>query len=278
MTDVHLPAPEREVSGIRALLDDNPIMGESRAGARRFWTGREEKLLREHYPQGGVSLCLQHLPGRSASSIYNRAGQLGLRKQDERGRITERQAWTSNDRIDAVILRTFQGNPDKGAVKRCAAAVNRPRWWVSKRAQQLGLVSPRFKEPEWSEAEREIIAEFAHRPVKTLRQMLASKGFRRSETAIIVKLKRLGADRTDPHNLNANQLATVMGVDRKTVASWIAKGWLKATRRQQSESDDFWKIHRRDIRRFIVDTIAAVDIRKVDKFWLVDLLTDREAA
>jgi hypothetical protein len=49
--------------------------------------------------------------------------------------------------------------------------------------------------------------------------MLKTEGFDRTETAIIVKLKRLGADRTDPHHLNANQLAGVMGVDRKTIAA-----------------------------------------------------------
>jgi hypothetical protein len=30
-----------------------------------------------------------------------------------------------------------------------------------------------------------------------------------------------------------------------------------------------------DIARFVVDNVAAVDIRKVDKFWFVDLLAQR---
>lgn len=273
-----LVVPDREVSGIRALLDDNPVVGEGRKGARRFWTGREEKLLKTYYPQGGVSLCLQYLPGRSASSIYNRVGQMGLRKADARGKFTERQAWTSNERIDAVIVRTFQGKPDKGAVQACASAVARPRWWVSKRAVHLGLVSPRFKEAPWSEAEIAIISENAHKATASLRRMLAGKGYQRSETAIIVKLKRLGTDRTDPDNFNGNQLAAVMGVDRKTISGWISKGWLKAKRREQSALDDFWKISRRDIRSFIIHNIAVVDIRKVDKFWLVDLLAERVAS
>lgn len=45
----------REVGGIRELLDHNPVVGEPCAGTRRFWTGREEKLLRAHYPTGGVT-------------------------------------------------------------------------------------------------------------------------------------------------------------------------------------------------------------------------------
>lgn len=268
-------APAREPSGIRELLDVNPVAGEPRKGPRRFWTGREEKLLRQHYPEGGVAACLAVLPGRTASSIYNRVGQLGLRKPGADGKVHERQQWETSDQIDAIITRTYQNTPSKGDTIRCAQLVNRPRWWVCKRAQKLGLVAPRFKEPAWSEPEIELIGEHAHKPPKTLRRMLASRGFARTETAIIVKLKRMGADRTDPNNLNANQVAIVMGVDRKTVSGWIANGWLKAKRRQASALDDYWQIARKDIRRFIIDHTAHVDVRKVDKFWFVDLLAER---
>lgn len=271
-------APPREPDGIRNLLDCNPVVGAQRSGPRRFWTGREEKLLRLHYPQGGVSACLAVLPGRTASSIYNRAGILGLRKPARDGRVHERQAWQSSEQIDAIIRRTYQKTPARQDVQHCAATVGRPRWWVSKRAQKLGLVAPRFKQPAWCEAEIDIITELAHRQPKAIQKALRRAGFTRSETAIIVKLKRIGADRTDPLHLNANQLATVMGVDRKTVGAWITKGWLKAKRREASALDDFWSIHRRDIRRFIVDNVAAVDLRKVDKFWFVDLLTERGIA
>lgn len=267
--------PSREVSGVRDLLDANPMVGEARVGAKRFWTGREEKILKDYYPQGGPSLCLQHLPGRSLSAIYNHAGQMGLRMADAHGWVVERQAWESSAAIDAVIIRTFQTRPDKGAVQRLAQTVGRPRWWVSKRAAKLGLVAPRFKEPAWSEAEIDLVCERAHRPLSTIRKALSRAGFKRTETAIAVKLKRIGADRTDPVHLNANQLAGVMGVDRKTVSGWIARGLLKATRRAASDKDDFWAIHRKDIRRFVIDNVAVIDLRKVDKFWFVDMMAER---
>lgn len=271
-------ATPREPSGIRVLLDCNPVSGAPRAGTRRFWTGREEKLLRQHYPLGGVTACLEVLPGRTASSIYNRAGVLGLRVPGAGGKVHERQAWETTDQIDAVIIRAYQTRPTRRAVQHCAQIVGRPRWWVSKRALKLGLVAPRFKEPAWAEAEIDLISSHAHRHPRTLQKMLRRAGFARTETAIVVKLKRLGADRTDPDHLNANQLAGVMGVDRKTVAAWIAKGWLKAKRRKASDLDDFWWIHRKDIRSFVIDNVAAVDLRKVDKFWFVDLLAERGTA
>jgi hypothetical protein len=271
---MNLDVGSREPEGIRALLDVNPIVGAPRTGGRRAWTGREEKLLREHYPQGGVSACLAALPGRSASSIYQRAGRLGLRRPGANGRVNERRRWESSEAIDAIIRRTYQRAPTRGDVMRCAGTVGRPRAWVSARARKLGLVAPRFKEPAWSEAEIDLVSEHAHKTPGALRGLLARRGFKRSETAILVKLKRLGADRTDPHRLNANQLALAMGVDRKTVAAWIAKGWLKATRRGNSDADPFWSITRKDARRFIIDHLAHVDIRKVEKHWFVDLLTE----
>lgn len=268
----------REPTGIRALLDVNPVAGEKRANARRFWTGREEKLLRQAYPGGGVSACLAVLPGRTATSIYQRAGQLGLRIPARDGKVHERQRWESSEQIDGIIRRVFQRAPTKGDVQHCAQTIGRPRWWVSKRAQKLGLVAPRFKEPAWTETEIDLISNQAHKHPATIQRALKRAGFARTETAIIVKLKRIGVDRTDPSHLNANQLAGVMGVDRKTVAAWITKGWLKAERRQASALDDFWWIHRRDIRRFVVENVAVVDLRKVDKFWFVDLMAERVSA
>lgn len=266
---------EREPGGIRELLDINPVAGTPRSGTKRFWTGREEGLLRRHYAQGGVSACLSALPGRTAKSIYQRAGQLGLRRPGRDGRVAERQRWETSEAIDAIIRRAYQKTPTKNDIQRCAAACGRPRWWVSKRAAALGLVAPRFKDPAWSAAELDLVAANAHKKTSALRAMLKRAGYQRTETAITVKLKRLGADRTDPDHLNANQLAAAMGVDRKTVAGWIAKGFLKARRREATATDDFWSIHRRDIRRFVVDNVAAIDLRKVEKFWFVDLMAER---
>lgn len=271
-----MEAQGQETTGIREVLEDNPVVGERRQGVKRFWTGREEKLLRQHYPQGGVPACLEVLPGRSASAIYNRAGQLGLRRPGADGRVVPRQRWHASPPIDAVIRRTYQSVPSKGDIAACAKAVGRPRWWVSKRARELGLVVPRFKAPAWTDAETELVRELAHKQPASIQRSLKHRGYHRSETAILVKLKRLGADRTDPNAMNANQLAECLGVDRKTVGRWIEQGWLKATRRQHSDRDDYWRIKRKDVRRFIIENTAQVDLRKVDRFWFVDLLTERE--
>lgn len=263
--------------GIRALLDENPIAGEQRAGTKRFWTGRELLLLREHYPKGGVAACLPHLVGRSAGSIYQRAGAIGLKAPATlRRKEAFRQRWTGSDAIDDVIRRQYPTCTTPRSVQALARTVGRPRWWVSKRARSLGLVTPRFKEPPWSEAELEIIGNHAHRDPKSIQRRLKSAGYSRTETAIVVKLKREGATREDPDHFTATGLSKLMGIDAKSVTRWIDKGWLKADRRGtdrvEAQGGDQWWIHRRNVRAFILGNASAVDIRKCDKFWLLELL------
>ncbi|PKP99092.1 MAG: hypothetical protein CVT74_08895 [Alphaproteobacteria bacterium HGW-Alphaproteobacteria-13] len=266
----------RPPENLRALLELNPTHGEPKRGPRRFWTNREEKLLREHYPQGGVEPCLAHLPGRSAAAIYSHAAALALQAPATQKHDFRRQRWTSSDQIDAVIRRAYQRVPARGDIASLAFTVGRPRWWVTKRATQLGLVTPRFKEPAWTNAEREIVQRNFHRPPKIIRGMLKRAGYQRTETAIIVMGKRLGATRYDPLHLTATGLASLMGIDAKTVTGWIGRGLLKASRRGTGRTsaqggDQFW-IRVRDVRAFIIDNAAVVDLRKVDKFWFIDLV------
>ena len=273
MNDVDLPTGDFCVTD---LLRRNPVVGEQRRGPRRFWTSREERVLREVYPTGGVPAALKALPGRSASSIYGHANNLGLASPSTSARNRPREQWSSSDQIDAAISRVYASAPDKGAINRLAAAVGRPRWWVSVRARKLGLVSPRFKEPTWSPEELSIVRENASLSLAALKRRLARAGFTRTETAIKVKLKRIGADRSDEDRYSARQLAELLGVDGKTVTGWIDKGWLKASRIDGDKTlgaGRNWSLHRRDVRRFIVDNVASVDLRKVEKFWFVDLLS-----
>lgn len=276
------------MSGVRALIDAGaaaaplaaPAAGAVASspvgrGAQRFWTTREVRALREAFPRGGLPACLAPLPGRSAAAIYAMAGKLGL-SAPKGVAGPARHAWTSSPQIDAVIRRVYTGDPAARDVARLAATLGRPRWWVSKRAVRLGLVVPRFRAPPWSEAEDAIVREAAHLAPSGLRQRLARAGFDRTETAIVVHLKRLGADRSDPGATSAGGLADLMGVDRGTVTAWIAKGWLVAKRRgtarTAAQGGDEWRIGYRDVRRFVIDHPTAVDLRKVEPVWFIDLL------
>lgn len=267
------------MSGIEARTAAMSVAATGSKGRLRFWTTREERILREHFPAGGSAACRPLLPRRSDGAIYQHAQKLGLKAPA--GEFS-RQRWAPSEQIDALIRRTYQGEPRKGIVADCARIVGRPRWWVSKRAADLGLVAPRFKEPAWSEVEVEILMARPHLHPRTLARRLAKAGYSRTQTAIVVKLKRLGVTRADDSDhMTATGLAKLMGVDVKVVTRWIASGWLKArrrgTERTEAQGGDQWWVHRRDVRHFVVDNAAAVDLRKVDKFWFIDVLAgDRE--
>jgi hypothetical protein len=240
----------------------------------KYWTTSEVGLLREQYESLGPDICAQLLPGRSSDSVRYKARTLGLANPP--GTFMKRKHKNS-PHIDTQIRMTYQAAPVKGAISRLAERVGRPRWWVSRRARELGLVSPRLMEPDWADAEVELLARYAYASSRVILRKLKLAGFDRTETAITVKRVRLGFRPADNGYYTARQCAGLMGVDNKSVTRWIDKGLLKAekrgTNRTAQQGGDHWWIKDKNIRRLIVEHTAAIDIRKVDKFWFVDLLT-----
>lgn len=264
------------MTSIHLILDTAETVGEPRTGGRRFWTGREEMILRAEYTRLGLAGVLEKLPGRSAQAIYEHARKIGVKSPRE-AKTTRRAPLGSNEQIDALIRRTCQNHPESGAIKRLAQTINRSRQWIRDQAIRLGCAVPRFKAPPWIAAEIEIIAENPHLGPLALKRRLRRAGFERTEVAIVSKLGLLGASMIDPDHYTANGLAKLFGIDVKVVTGWIAKGWLNARRRGTERTDlqgDQWWISRRQVRRFVVGSVQVIDFRKLDKVWLVDLLTD----
>lgn len=243
---------------------------------KRFWTTKEERILREHYPKDGPEFCLGLLPGRTLYAIYGHAGLLGLRHK--RYSASPRKRWETDEHIDRAIIDCYRNNPQKNAVRELAERIRRPRWWVLKRATALGLKTPRLKEPPWSEAEKELLEKCAHKSPEAIWKIFRRHGFQRTETAIVMKRKRLRCDTVDIDHYTCRQLAREFGVDDKVVAGWINKGWLKAgkrgTKRLSRQGGDMWWIRRKDIKSFVAENASQIDLRKVDKIWFIDLLTN----
>jgi hypothetical protein len=114
-----------------------------------------------------------------------------------------------------------------------------------------------------------------------IRLALKMAGFNRSTTGILLKRKRLGMLQNMPGQ-SATSLAKCFGADAKMITGWIENGWLKAekrgTHRTEKQGGDMYYILTSDVREFIIDNIGVIDIRKVDKFWFVDMLARKEAA
>lgn len=252
-----------------------PATGLALRRHRYYWSTAEERTLREHYgAPGGPARCAELL-GRSVLAVYAHAQKLGLRGVHyvPSGRGARRyrlEPW-----IDAEIRRVYLERPSRDAIRTLAARVCRPRWWVIKRAIALGLTVPRFKEPAWSAKEIELLRALAHHLPEVIARKFRKAGYRRSPSAIVVQRKRLQLDLRDPDHFTGRQLAALMGVDEITVRRWIRHEGLPAdrrgTKRVAAQGGDMYWISRRDLRGWIARHAQLIDLRKVDRFWFIDL-------
>ena len=238
--------------------------------SRRKWTAAELAALREHYPRGGVAAVATLHARHSPRSISAQAWKLGVRYRPPRA-----SKIPTDEHIDEAIRRHYLGTGPRDRTKVFASRIGRPAWWVKKRATALGIAVSRERQPEWTEAELDLLERNAHRVIPVLRRIFARNGFSRTETAIAVQLKRRGISRTSTDAWSAHELSQLLGVDGKTVTRWIASQGLAAkrrgTQRLSSQGGDEWVITRRSLRQWIATHQQLVDLRKVDRFWFLDL-------
>lgn len=245
----------------------------------RYWTEAEFDVIREYYATGGVTACLAHLPPhRTPSGVYQQAGKLGL-KSATKG--PHHGYWKHTPESDDVLRREWAmlDGKKRGEVAALADRLGLPRWVVSKRATTLGLTMPHKKEPPWTAAEIALMAKVPlHDPHKCA-EIFREHGFRRTETAIMVKAKRLDLSRrATREEWSATRAAKVLGVDGKTMTRWILEWGLPAVKRDDKrlaqQGGSSWDIKPADLRRFIIDHLEYVDLRKVEKFAFVALIAN----
>ena len=262
----------RPTENIRFLIDTTKPIPRP-PGVSRMWTKEERAALRRLYPEGGLAACMAALPTRSAAAIYAQTDRLGVRlKGNKVGMKKGFYSLPTTPQIDDMIRRVYQTKPERGSVVECARALGRSIYWVNARATKLGLVAPRFKEGPWSDAEVELLRTNASKTPRTISQIMQRHGFKRTEAAVVVKLKRLRIDRTDENLVTVDDLADCMGINRSSVDGWIAKGLLPTVEGGGPGIRHKRLINRSALRRFILDNVALIDIRKVDKHWFVDLI------
>ncbi|MDH2313084.1 hypothetical protein [Methylobacterium brachiatum] len=244
----------------------------------RFWTEPERDVLRKYYPIGGAAACEPHLPNRGRLSIYQMAGKLGLSAPEQ---PAERVRHDYGSEMDARIREAWPRLKGRGAVNRLAVQLDVPRWWLSKRALTLGLSAPHRKEPMWTGAEDALMRKVPlHDPERAAR-IFREHGFSRTATAIVVRAKRLEISRRTHETLSARGAARILGIDDKTATALCISGDLKAGRRGSKrltqQGGDAWAIEPSDLRRYVLDHIERIDIRKVEKVAFVALLAGSDA-
>lgn len=242
---------------------------------RRYWTEAEHEVLRRHFPDGGAAACLVHLPPhRTTTTVYQQAHKLGLRSNNPGGGPKTRL--DIPDDVDERIRAAWPDLQGRGAVSGLADRLGVPRWWLTKRATKLGLTVVHRKEPQWTAAEDRLMHAVPLHSPDVAARIFREHGFSRTPTAIVVRAKRLKLSRRTHSCLSGTQAARILGMDNKTVTQWCVLGELKArrrgTKRLPQQGGDVWDIEAGELRAFVIDNLARLDIRKVDKFAFVDLL------
>lgn len=183
------------------------------------------------------------------------------------------------ERMDEAIRKAYAERADLRTstiipnLTELATKWNMPKHEVTKRGKALGLA--RTKESPWSEAELKILHEFAWMSIGRISIKLKNRGFSRSETAVKLKLKRIGARRDANSDIyTARGLAECFGIDAHAITRWIKLGLLKAEHRGTDHKRDTWQIHENDVRTFIMLNPQEYDLRKVDQLWFLDMITN----
>jgi len=188
--------------------------------------------------------------------------------------------WPITADMHNTIRAAYQGDTGNGQIRDLAIRLGVPRWKVTRYAISQGFTAKQKKEPDWSDRELFILQRNAHLTPAMIRRKLKKYGYHRTEVGIVLKRKRMRFLK----NLNghsASSVAQCFGVDIHTISGYIKNGWLKArkrgTDRTAAQGGDSWYIKEKDIREFIIDSVAVIDFRKIDKYWLVDLLAGGES-
>lgn len=137
--------------------------------------------------------------------------------------------------IDVKILKKLYFEQEK-TQSEIAEIFNVSQTYISALFIKLGIKSRRI----WTKEDLEYLEnKFGTSTVKTI-----AKHLQKSEDAIIIKAKRLGLGGITVASelLNANQLASAIGVDRKTIHRWIDKEGLKAAKKILAKEKAFWRI------------------------------------
>lgn len=177
---------------------------------------------------------------------------------------------------DAIrdAYRLFLDHGNRKAIGACALRLQLPKWMVTRRAAILGLA--RVKEAVWTNEEVAVLERWGHLTDAVIQRKLKEAGFHRSVNGIHLKLKRLRI-KQNLDGYSATALASAFGVDSHRVTYWVHRNMLKATRRgtertERQGGDTYWIAHKA-VYTFVLSHPDEVDLRKVDKWWFLDLVT-----
>lgn len=145
-----------------------------------------------------------------------------------------------------------------------------PRHILAQRAGRLGVA--RCKDPGWTDAELDYVhTHLGHEALPVMAKKLG-----RTQVAVCEMAKRRGVSKYTAEGYTARRLFRLLGWHRPRVKRLVDRGWLEASRRQTGYADtrpDAYLITEDALYQCLIAHPELIDLRRVEKDWLLDLLT-----
>lgn len=144
---------------------------------------------------------------------------------------------------------------------------------VNRRAIELGLTKPRKSAFFWSSEEDEFLTKNIATSPAQLHQLF-NKAFPdnpRTLSAIVARIGRIGGVREllFANGYNATELSKHLHIGKPSIEKMTQMGILNGSKPNGRD----WHYTKEEIRRFIAAHPEHIDITKVDKYWLIGILT-----
>jgi len=151
----------------------------------RPYTEEEISSIRARYMQEGAARLAREM-GRNPCDVRQKAWMMGLRR-DPKKRNTQSRDWTPEEdgilRAEwSFIQRRIPGHTAAQLARRLNVSLN----MVRSRAALLGVRATYLKNPDWTEAELELLERYQHLSTHNLYRRFKAAGFQRTPTAIHV--------------------------------------------------------------------------------------------
>lgn len=196
------------------------------------------------------------------------------------GYKTQRKKHFIDSKHDEKIRKVYMGTTGNGEVKALASWLGIPRQTLTCYAVKKGWVQKAIRSPKWTPEEDAALEKYSRYCVEKIAVKMRHDGYDRTISAIGIRLRRKKL-LSNLDGYSANTLAECLGIDAKGVTRLIKANKLRAERRGTNrtpcQGGDEWWIKPRYVRNYLLDYIAEVDMRKIDRFWFVDILCNPTA-
>ena len=124
----------------------------------------------------------------------------------------------------------------------------------------------------WTTSEEGIV----ERLVGKVSALTISERLKRTETSVVLKIKRMGLSRRVRNGYTMRDLEECLGESHHKIQRWIQNGWLRdrlqGTHRHNGNGCDIHRFQEKDILTFIKQHPREITLGRVDQIWFLDVL------